>query len=141
MIGSLAVLAIAENKLKPYAVGGMTLGADPLATSVSLAAFANGMEMPAFIVRKQPKDHGTLAWIEGAKSFPKGAELLVLEDVATTGGSALKAVDKLEEAGFRVTAVMTVVDRGEGAREAIEARGMQFFSLCDLREIRRQNKG
>lgn len=92
--------------------------------------------MPAFIVRKQPKDHGTLAWIEGAKTFPKGASLVVLEDVVTTGGSSLKAVEKLEEAGFKVAAIVTVVDRIEGGREVIEGRGIKFFSLCTLPEIR-----
>lgn len=136
LIGTLAVEVLQRENLNPHGVGGLTLGADPLATSVSLAAFANGMRVPAFIVRKQPKDHGTLAWIEGAKTFPKGAELVVLEDVTTTGGSSLKAVEKLEEAGFRVSAIITVVDRLEGAREIIEGRGLKFFSLSTLPEIR-----
>lgn len=136
LIGTLAVEVLQRENLNPHGVGGLTLGADPLATSVSLAAFANGMRVPAFIVRKQPKDHGTLAWIEGAKTFPKGAELVVLEDVTTTGGSSLKAVEKLEEAGFKVSAIITVVDRMEGAREIIEARGLKFFSLSTLPEIR-----
>ncbi len=108
---------------------------------MSLAAFANGKNVAAFLVRKQAKDHGTLAWIEGAKTFPKGAELVVLEDVATTGGSALKAVDRLVEAGFKPTAVLTVVDRMEGAQAAVEARGLKFFSLCNLQEIQRKNRG
>lgn len=137
LIGALAVNLLAEQNVIPYAVGGLTLGADPLATAVSLAAHANGMNMPAFIVRKQPKDHGTLAWIEGAKTFPKGAGLVVLEDVVTTGGSSLKAIEKLQEAGFKVLAVLTVVDRNEGGKEAIEAKGIKFFSLCNLHEIQK----
>jgi orotate phosphoribosyltransferase len=136
LIGSLAVATMEDANLNPYAVGGLTLGADPLATAVSLAAFANGQRVPAFIVRKAPKDHGTLAWIEGAKTFPKGASLVVLEDVTTTGGSSLKAVEKLEEAGFKVSAILTVVDRLDGARALIEAKGIKFFSLCTLPEIR-----
>lgn len=136
LIGTLSVATMEEARLLPHAVGGLTLGADPLATAVSLAAFANGRRVPAFIVRKQPKDHGTLAWVEGAKTFPKGAELVVLEDVTTTGGSSLKAVEKLEEAGFKVSAIITVVDRVEGARAVIEERGLKFFSLCTLPEIR-----
>jgi orotate phosphoribosyltransferase len=136
LIGVLAVELLKKEKLAPYAVGGLTLGADPLATAVSLAAFHAGQNIPAFIVRKAPKDHGTLAWIEGAKSYPQGAELVVVEDVATTGGSSLKAVEKLREAGFRVSAILTVVDREEGAREAVEAQGLKFFSLSTLREIR-----
>jgi orotate phosphoribosyltransferase len=141
LIGALAVSIIDKHSLWPHAVGGLTLGADPLATAVSLAAFANGKNVAAFLVRKQAKDHGTLAWIEGAKTFPKGAELVVLEDVATTGGSALKAVDRLVEAGFKPTAVLTVVDRMEGAQAAVEARGLKFFSLCNLQEIQRKNRG
>ena len=94
------------------------------------------MDVPAFIVRKQPKDHGTLAWIEGAKTFPQGAELVVLEDVTTTGGSSLKAVEKLVEAGFKVSAILTVVDRLEGARKLIESKGLKFLSLCTLIDIR-----
>lgn len=136
LIGVLAVDLLKREKVSPYAVGGLTLGADPLATAVSLAAFHAGWNLPAFIVRKAPKDHGTLAWIEGAKSYPKGAALVVVEDVATTGGSSLKAVEKLQEAGFTVLAVLTVVDREEGAREAVEAKGLKFFSLSSLREIR-----
>ena len=140
LIGVLSVGTLLESNLKPFAVGGLTLGADPLATAVSLAAFANGWNLPAFIVRKQPKEHGTLAWIEGAKSYPKGAGLVVLEDVVTTGGSSLKAVEKLEEAGFKVDAIITVVDRLEGGKEVIEAKGIKFFSLCTLQEIRGQNR-
>ena len=136
LIGTLAVELFQREDLHPYAVGGLTMGADPLATAISLAAFANGMKIPAFLVRKEPKGHGTLSSIEGAKTYPKGASLLVLEDTATTGGSALKAVDRLLEAGFKVEAVLTVVDREEGAREAVEARGLKFFSLSSLREIR-----
>jgi orotate phosphoribosyltransferase len=136
LIGTLAVELFHRENLEPYAVGGLTMGADPLATAISLAAFANGLRIPAFLVRKEPKGHGTLSSIEGAKTYPPGAQLLVLEDTATTGGSALKAVDRLLEAGFKVEAVLTVVDREEGAREAVEARGLKFFSLSNLREIR-----
>lgn len=136
MIGGLSIEALANAGIKPYAVGGLTLGADPLATAVSLSFYSAGTNVPAFIVRKQPKDHGTLAWIEGAKTFPKGAELVVLEDVVTTGGSSLKAVEKLTEAGFNVSTILTVVDRLEGARKRIEAKGLKFLSLCTLIDIR-----
>jgi orotate phosphoribosyltransferase len=140
LIGTLTVDLLAREGIKPHAVGGLTLGADPLATAVSLAAFAVGWQVPAFIVRKQPKEHGTLAWIEGAKTYPKGAELVVLEDVVTTGGSSLKAVEKLRDAGFRVPAIIAVVDRIEGGRDAIEGAGIKFFSLCTLPEIRSGNR-
>lgn len=136
LIGALTVEALLNAGIKPYAVGGLTLGADPLATSVSLAFFAIGMNVPAFIVRKEAKDHGTLSWVEGAKTFPKGAELVVLEDVTTTGGSSLKAVEKLREAGFKVSTILTVVDRLEGARKTIEAKDLKFVSLTTLIDIR-----
>jgi orotate phosphoribosyltransferase len=136
LIGTLTVELFHRENLRPYAVGGLTLGADPLATAVSLAAFANGLRIPAFLVRKEPKGHGTLSSLEGMKTYPKGVSVVVLEDTATTGGSSLKAVDRLQEAGFQVEAVVSVVDRQEGAREAIEARGIKFFSLSTLPEIR-----
>jgi orotate phosphoribosyltransferase len=136
LIGALTVEALLNAGIRPYAVGGLTLGADPLATAVSLAFFSVGMTVPAFIVRKEAKDHGTLSWIEGAKTFPKNASLVVLEDVTTTGGSSLKAVDKLHEAGFQVSTILTVVDRLEGARKSIEGRGLKFISLTTLIDIR-----
>lgn len=136
LIGELAVNLMLKEELGPYAVGGMTLGADPLATAVSLAAFRRGLNIPAFIVRKKPKDHGTLAWIEGAKTFPSSASLLLLEDVVTTGGSSLLAAEKLIEAGFRVQQLITVVDRLESGRSNIEAKGIAYFSLCTLDDIR-----
>ena len=136
LIGNLAVELLQSNDIHPYGVGGLTLGADPLATAVSLAGYQRGLSLLAFIVRKQPKEHGTLAWIEGAKTFPPKAELVVLEDVCTTGGSSLKAIEKLQEAGFTVRAVITVVDRQEGAQAEFEKRGIKFFSLCNLAEIR-----
>lgn len=136
LIGVLAVEALVSAGIRPYAVGGLTLGADPLSTAVSLAFFSIGERVPAFIVRKQPKDHGTLAWIEGAKAYPQGASLVVLEDVTTTGGSSLKAVEKLIEAGFKVSCILTVVDRLEGARKKIEEKGITFLALSTLIDIR-----
>lgn len=132
---------VAREKLTAFAAGGLTMGADPLATALCLAAGMRGLTMQSFIVRKQAKDHGTLAWIEGAKSFPPGAQLLVVEDVVTTGGSSLKAVEKLKEAGFGVSAIISVMDREEGGRALIEAAGVRFFSLCALRELPARNKG
>lgn len=139
LIGALSVQLLQKNGIHPYAVGGLTLGADPLATAVSLEAYHAGWSLPAFIVRKETKGHGTLAWVEGAKSFPQGAPLLVIEDVATTGGSSLKAVERLQLAGFHVLGILTVVDREEGARATIEGKGLKFFSLCTLSEIRSEN--
>ncbi len=117
------------------AVGGPTLGADPLATSVALVSSLEGRPLPAFIVRKEPKGHGTKKWIEGQKNLVPGGSVVVVEDVVTTGGSGLSAVEKIEGEGYRVAGLLAVVDREEGAREAIEARGYRFESLYTKTEI------
>lgn len=111
------------------AAGGLTLGADPLVTAVSVYSALEGAPVDAFIVRKEPKGHGTGQWIEGVKALPEGSPVAILEDVATTGGSALKAIERAEARGFRVTRVIAVVDRLEGAQEAFAARGYGLESL------------
>lgn len=118
------------------AVGGPTLGADPIATSIALVSGLEGRPLPAFIVRKEPKGHGTRRWVEGKKNLPEGCRVVVVEDVVTTGGSGLSAVDKVEEEGYKVAGLMALVDREEGAREAIEARGLRFESLFTKTEVR-----
>lgn len=117
------------------AVGGPTLGADPLATAIALVSSLEGRPVPGFIVRKEPKGHGTRRWIEGKKNFADGCRVVVVEDVVTTGGSGLSAVEKIEEEGYKVVGLLAVVDREEGAREAIEAKGYRFESLFTKTEI------
>ena len=116
---------------KVYAVGGLTLGADPIATAISMTSALAGRPIDAFIVRKEPKGHGTGAWLEGCNQFPEGVEVVVVEDVATTGGSALKAVQRVRDAGYRVNLVLGLVDRLEGGREAIEKEDLEFISLYE----------
>ncbi len=135
LIGALTVRLVREMGLDVDAVGGLTLGADPLATATSLAAREAGLFWPAYIVRKEPKGHGTSRYIEGTENLPPKARCLVLEDVVTTGSSSLKAIERLREAGYQPVAVLTVVDRGEGGREVIEREGLKFLKLLDLREI------
>jgi len=105
------------------AVGGITLGADPIATATSIAAFLAGQKLHAFIIRKEPKGHGTGQWLEGRKNLPPGTRVVIVEDVVTTGGSSMKAVRRAEEEGLTVLGVVTLVDREEGGRENIEAEG------------------
>jgi len=106
-------------------VGGLTLGADPIATATSIAAFLEGTEVHAFIIRKEPKGHGTGQWLEGRKNLPPGSRVVIVEDVTTTGGSSIKAVDRAREEGARGSRVLvTLVDRQEGAEENIGAAGM-----------------
>jgi orotate phosphoribosyltransferase len=134
-IGESALDLIIREKLEIEAVGGLTLGADPLATAISLAARARGLKWPAFIVRKESKTHGTSRFIEGTENLRKGAQVLVLEDVVTTGSSSLKAIERLREGGFNPVAALTVVDREEGGEEVIRKAGLEFFALARLKEI------
>lgn len=113
------------------AAGGLTLGADPIASAVSMSASLAGRELPAFIVRKEAKGHGTKAYLEGTSNFAAGAELAILEDVVTTGGSALTAAKRVREAGYSARVVFGLVDRLEGGREAIEAAGLELVTLFD----------
>jgi orotate phosphoribosyltransferase len=105
------------------AVGGITLGADPIATATSIAALIAGQKLHAFIIRKEPKGHGTGQWLEGRKNLPSGTRVIIVEDVVTTGGSSMKAVRRAEEEGLKVLGIVTLVDREEGGRENIEAEG------------------
>lgn len=135
LIGRCAVELVKREGLKIEGVGGLTLGADPLATAVSLASRETGHAWPAYIVRKEPKDHGTARYIEGTENLRPGAKLLVLEDVVTTGGSSLKAIERLREAGYDPVAVLTVVDRAQGGADAFAKVGVKFFALATLAEI------
>lgn len=115
------------------AVGGLTMGADPVAGAMLHAAAAAGERLDAFVVRKEAKDHGLQKRIEGADVA--GRRVVVVEDTSTTGGSPLTAIKALEEAGAEVVAVAVVVDRAAGAAEAIEAAGYPYrfaFNLDDL---------
>jgi orotate phosphoribosyltransferase len=116
------------------AVAGLTLGADPLVSGVAMAAALVGRSLDALIVRKQAKGHGTGAWLEGPLP-QKGALITVLEDVVTTGGSSLKAVHQLREAGFAVNRVITIVEREEGGAAAMAAADLELVSLFRLSEV------
>ncbi|MDK9718455.1 MAG: orotate phosphoribosyltransferase [Trichlorobacter sp.] len=105
------------------AVGGITLGADPIATATSIAACLDGNPLHAFIIRKEPKGHGTGQWLEGRKNLPPGTKVVIVEDVVTTGGSSMKAVNRAKEEGLDVLGIVSLVDREEGGRENIEAEG------------------
>ncbi len=120
LIGELFHAAIDELAPDAIAAGGLTLGADPLATATSIASFHHGRPRAAFIVRKEPKGHGTNQWVESA-GLPAGAKVVILEDVVTTGAATLKAIERARAAGFVVLHALGLVDRLEGGREAVEA--------------------
>lgn len=113
--------------LRPEGIGGLTLGADPIALAVSITSYLEKQPIPAFIIRKEPKGHGSRAWIEG--NLPEGARVVVAEDVITTGGSTLKAIDRLKAHGCEILTVIALVDRQEGGREKIEASGYSVEAL------------
>ena len=116
------------------AVAGLTLGADPLVSGVAQAAALAGQALDALIVRKEAKGHGTGAWLEGPLPEP-GSRITVLEDVVTTGGSSLKAVKQLREAGYVVERVVSIVDRQEGGLAAMQEAGLELRSLFQLDEV------
>ncbi len=116
-------------------IGGMTLGADPIATAVSVVSFLKKKPIPAFIVRKEPKGHGSGQQVEGA--LKKGAKLVVVEDVVTTGGSTIRAVGVLREAGYKVTKVISLIDRKEGGGERISQEKVEFESLYTIDDFMR----
>ena len=116
-------------------VGGLTLGADPIATATSVVSFLEGRPIPGFIIRKEPKGHGTGAWLEGRKNLKPGARVVIVEDVVTSGGSSIKAIKRAEEEGLVVLGVVTLVDREEGGRENIEKEGYWMKSIFTKAEI------
>jgi orotate phosphoribosyltransferase len=111
------------------AVAGVALGGCPLASAVSLVSFQAGAPLPAVYVRKERKDHGSEKLIEGDKGLKSGARIALLEDVITTGGSSLKALEVLRAAGCQVAGIVALVDRLEGGREAIESAGVPLIAI------------
>ncbi len=132
---TLTSLLLLEH-IETRVVGGLTLGADPLVSGVSMISSLDDRKVDALIVRKEPKGHGTEAWIEGPLP-PKGSKVTVLEDVITTGGSAIKAAQKLRDAGYIVQRVVAIVNRQEGseADDAMDAADLELYSLVSLEEL------
>ncbi len=118
---------------QPNAIGGMAIGADPISAATITLAGQRGNDLLAFIVRKEAKQHGTGRQVEGP--VLPGMTAVIVEDVVTSGGSALKAVDAAREFGLKVEKILAVVDRLEGGRETIEAAGLQLETLCTVRDL------
>jgi orotate phosphoribosyltransferase len=137
-IGELSADWIRTHQLNFQGVGGLTLGADPIVMAVSRGALDAGMVIPASMIRKEPKKHGTSRFIEGVENFSKDSNFLVVEDVVTTGASAIKAIEILKNEGFRVSHILTIVDRESGGAEAFQKLGVQFHSFFTISEIRKQ---
>lgn len=129
LVGRLLFEKVSRLTPRPRGVGGLTLGADPIASAIALTSFLEHQPVDAFIVRKEPKGHGTGQWIEGRKTIPDGSRVVVIEDVVTTGGSALKAIERCRVEGLEPVLCLALVDRLEGGREAIEAQGVPLEAL------------
>jgi orotate phosphoribosyltransferase len=142
MIGELCLEWMIEQSLTFQGVGGLTLGADPLVMAVSLAALQKGIVIPATMIRKEPKKHGTSRFIEGVENFKSGDRFIVMEDVVTTGGAAKKAIEILKDEGYSPTHVFSIVDREAGGAAEFKKLGCEFkslFTLAELQAVYRRN--
>jgi orotate phosphoribosyltransferase len=133
LIGPLALAALRSSGWALDAVGGLTLGADPVSYAIAYASASGETPLRAFTVRKEAKPHGTGRLIEGP--FRSGDRVAVVEDVITTGGSALRATEAIRAAGGNVAGVLALVDREEGGREALEGAGLPVLALARASEI------
>ncbi len=127
------ILYDALKDLKPDGVGGLTLGADPIAYAISMVSYLEGNPIKPFVVRKEPKVHGTGRQVEGL--LESGDKVVVLEDVITTGSSALRAVQACKREGYEVLCVYAVVDREEGGKENLQREGLEVYSLFRVSEL------
>lgn len=140
--GALAIARLLLPMLQknpPQAVAGLTLGADPIVSSVSVVSIYEKSPIIALIVRKEAKGHGTRAYIEGP-CLSEGSKVVVLEDVVTTGKSALTAVERLRESGYKVNRIITLVDRHQGGAELYKSLGLEFQSIFSISEIKERYK-
>jgi orotate phosphoribosyltransferase len=133
LVGPAGLAAIRQAGWRPSAVGGLTLGADPVACAIALASYADGPPIDAFSVRKDTKTHGARRLIEG--NFTLGTRAVVVEDVITSGGSALKAIDAVKQEGGEVLGVLALVDREQGGRKRIEDAGYRVVAITTSRRL------
>lgn len=120
LVGQLFRAIVDAMVPEALAVGGLTMGADPLASATAMASFVAGKPLNAFYVRKEPKGHGTEDYLEGRKNLAADMPVVILEDVVTTGASTLRAIERARAGGLSVRRVLALVDRCEGGREAVE---------------------
>ncbi|HUT13438.1 MAG TPA: orotate phosphoribosyltransferase [Thermoguttaceae bacterium] len=127
------ILDLLDPDDMPAAVGGMSIGADPITAAVVTMSGVRGTPISGFMVRKQSKGHGTDQFIEGP--VREGDEVIIVEDVVTTGGSSLTAIERAEAFGLKVVQVIAIIDRMEGGAEAFTRRGYRFSSLLNIRDF------
>jgi orotate phosphoribosyltransferase len=119
-------------------IGGLTLGADPIANAVSYTSYLKGKPLEAFIVRKSPKSHGTMLWIEG--NIASGDKVVIVDDVITSGKSTIEAITRANEAGLGIGKVIALIDRQEGGREAVEELGYKLDAIITRNEVMERYK-
>lgn len=124
-----------RERQRTEAVGGLTLGADPIAYAIAFHSALEGAPIHAFSVRKEPKGHGALKWVEGFER--EGARVAIIEDVITTGGSTLKAIEGALHAGFKIAMVLALVDRQEGSREELKKKGYDLGAIYTTEDFLR----
>ncbi len=137
LIGRLGWEALQRMGWRPVAIGGLTMGADPVAYAIAAASYGSTAPVDAFSVRKEAKDHGTGRLIEG--NFNPGDAVVVVEDVITSGGSAMQALAAVEDAGGTVLGVLAVVDREEGGKAMLEANGRRVVTLTRASDLGLRN--
>ena len=130
LIGNLIFDLIKDLNIK--GIGGLTLGADPMAYAVAYTSFQKGMPIKGFVVRKTPKTHGTMLWIEG--NIKRGNRVVIVDDVITTGKSTIEAINRAKEEGLQIVKAIVLIDRQEGGREAVEAFGYKLDSILTTDE-------
>lgn len=135
LIGNIFLSMIKEIGEDVDAVAGVSLGGDPLVCATSYASFISGRDLPALIIRKELKGHGTEVYVEGKKNLHENAKVIILEDVVTTGGSILKACERLVQERLRVAYIISLVDREEGGRENLEKAGYRLYSVFGKRDF------
>lgn len=134
LVGNIVFDLIASLDVK--GIGGLTLGADAIANSAAMIAGQKGVDFFSFVIRKEPKKHGTMKWVEGGIS--SGDKVVIIDDVLTTGGSVIKAIDRAQESGLDIVKVMVLVDREEGGRENIAAKGYEVDSIFKKTDLMRE---
>lgn len=134
LIGNLLYgLIKSKRSWKAKGVGGLTLGADAISNAIAHTFYLKGEQMESFVVRKEPKKHGTMLWLEG--NVGNGDKVIIIEDVVTTGGSTIKAIDRAKKCGLKVLGVIVLIDRQEGGKEKIQAKGVKVETLLTREEI------
>lgn len=134
LVGAVGLDTLLAADLRPNVVGGLTMGADPISYAIAGESWRRGEPVSAFSVRKQAKQHGRGRRIEGC--LEPGQSVVVIEDVITSGGSALEACTAVREAGAEILAVLAAIDRQEGGRERIESEGLIVHSLFTIEDLR-----